>query len=337
MLTDVQPSPRQDRARTLPRGRPKIASSVKASPLVPAIETRDLGLAAFLPALAVFAWTTPERCWPWLADRLAGMRVVLRAGRTAEELARLAAMVGTRSLGMPLERCWRAHLAHNYHAWMQLLRCHRGGRWRPRVRLEGGAEIAVALGTGRGAILWVAPFAYSDLITKLALHEAGHAVSHLSRDTHGFSTSRFGRRVLNPILTRIERRYLAERLVMTDDHTVGPLRELAARLRANRLVSITVAPTGQRTRLVPFLDGRVRIATGALGLARQSGAPVLPVFTLREPDGGFVTRIEPPLPTVARADRDAALDAMLGAYVALLERYVLQAPDQFALPYVAAG
>jgi lauroyl/myristoyl acyltransferase len=302
---------------------------------VPVIDRKDLGLLGLLPALALLAWTTPEPLWPAFANRVAGLRLALRRARAADEVARLAAVAGARPLALTPAQCWRAQLANNYLAWMALLRCWRPGGWRPAVRLEGRAQIEAALAQGQGAILWVAPFAFSDLVTKLALHEAGFAVSHLSRDTHGFSTTRFGRRVLNPIQTRVERRYLAERLAMSDERTVGPLRELALRLKQNHLVSITVAATGQRSRLVPFLDGYIRVATGALALAWQSGAPLLPVFTLREPDGRFVTRVAEPLRAEQDRARDPAIDRMLAAYVALLETAVLASPDQFPLPYIS--
>ena len=302
---------------------------------MPAIDRKDLGLLGLLPALALLAAATPERAWPVLADRLAGLRLALRGARTAEEVARLAAVVGARPLGRAPAQCWRAHLANNYLAWMVLLRCRGRAGWRPAARLEGAAQIEAALARGQGGILWVAPFAFSDLVTKLALHEAGYAVAHLSRDTHGFSTTRFGRHVLNPIQTRVERRYLAERLVMSDERSVGPLRELTACLRQNRLVSITLAATGRRTRQVPFLDGCIRIATGALALAWQTGAPILPAFTLREPDGRFATRIEDAIHADPGLVREAAMDRMLTTYVALLEGYVLRSPDQFALPYLS--
>jgi lauroyl/myristoyl acyltransferase len=302
---------------------------------VPRIDHKDLGLLGLLPILAALAFATPERVWPALTDRLAGVRLALRGGRAAAEVARIEAVVGTRPLGRSPAECWRGHLAHNYLAWMQLLRCYHPHGWPAAVHLEGRAEIDQTLRQGRGGILWVAQLAFSDLATKRALHQAGYAVSHLSRDTHGFSETRFGRRWLNPIKTNIERRYVAERLVMTDGNTVGALRELTLRLKQNRLVSITVAPTGQQTRLAPFLDGRLRVATGALALAWQTGAPVLPVFTLRAPDGGFATRVEPALLADRRLDRTAAIDAMLAAYGTLLEAYVLRCPDQFPLAYIA--
>ena len=299
------------------------------------IDRKDLGLLGLLPILAAFAWATPEAVWPSLAGRLAGLRLALRGGRAAGEIARIEAVVGTRPLGLTPAACWRAHLTHNYLAWMQLMRCYHPRGWSAAARLEGRAELDQALGQGRGGILWVAQLAFSDLVTKRALHQAGYAVSHLSRDSHGFSETRFGRRWLNPIKTGIERRYVAERLVMTDEHSLAPLRDLALRLRQNRLVSITVAPTGQRTGRVRFLDSSIRIATGALALAWQTGAPVLPVFTLRAPDGELVTRIEPAIALDRRLARACAMDTMLAAYGRLLEAYALRSPDQFPLAYLA--
>jgi lauroyl/myristoyl acyltransferase len=290
-----------------------------------------------LPLLALLAWATPESAWPTLADRLAGLRIGLRGARAADEIARFEAVVGARSPGLSARECWRRQLANKYRAWLLLFRCYWPRGWRPRIRLEGGEELAAALAAGKGAILWVAPFAFSDLITKLALYEAGHLVSHLSRDSHGFSTTRLARRLLNPIQTRIEGRYVAERLVMTEDNTVGPLRDLVARLEANRPVSITLAATGQRSAVVRCLGGQMRIATGAPGLAWQTGAPLLPTFTLGEADGSFVTRIEPALRLPSELARLAAIDAMLADYVAILEAYVLRSPDQFPLPYLMTG
>ncbi len=217
------------------------------------------------------------------------------------------------------------------------MRCYHPRGWPAIPRLEGRAELDHALEQGRGGILWVSQFAFSDLVTKRALHQAGYAVSHLSRDTHGFSETRFGRRWLNPIKTGVERRYVAERLVMTDVNPLAPLRDLTLRLKQNRLVSITVAPTGQTTRLLDLLDGRIRVATGALALAWQTGAPLVPVFTLRESDGALVTRIEPALPPDRRLTRAAGIAAMLTAYGRLLETYVLRSPEQFPLAYLATG
>lgn len=59
----------------------------------------------------------------------------------------------------------------------------------------------------------MAPTVHQWLLTKRTLAEAGYAVHHLSSYIHGFSIrSRLGEALLNPIRTRVEDRYLAERV-----------------------------------------------------------------------------------------------------------------------------
>lgn len=307
------------------------------TPPIPLIDRKDLALLGVLPILGLLAWLVPEVAWPALADGVARLRSRSLHRQTAKEVAKVEAVVHARALGVSADRCWQQHLANHYLSWLQLLRCHRPGSWSPCVALEGREHLDAAIAAGRGGILWVAPFVFSDLITKLACHRAGYRVSHLSRDTHGYSATRFGRRLLNPIKTLVEQRHLAERLVLSADNPIRPLRDLARRLAENRLVSITAAATGQRTRTLPFLKGAIQLATGAPTLALQAGAPLLPVLTLRQPDGGFVTRVTPPLPLPTGLQRDAAIDAILACYVGLLETWVLDHPDQFSLPYITAS
>lgn len=298
-------------------------------PSLPLIDAKDMVLLGLLPTLALLSWLTPERRWPAIATRLAALRWASRGALSGTERARITAIVGAGAADPSLEAYWRSNLGHKYHSWLQLLRCYQPRRYQVAARLEGNEHIQSALAAGGGAILWVATFAYSDLLTKLSLCRAGYAINHLSRASHGFSNTRFGRTLLNPIQTRIERRFLAERLVMSAGNTVGPLRALTARLADNQLVSITATPLGKRLRTAHFLDGRIQIATGALGLAHQSGAPVLPVVTVAHLDGTFVTYVEPALPAYPNLPRDQAMDAMFASYLLLLETYVRRYPDQF--------
>ena len=298
-------------------------------PSRPLIDGKDMVLLGLLPVLALLSWSTPERHWPAIATHLAALRWALRGALNGTERGRIGAIVGAGAAESSLEAYWRSNLGHKYHSWLQLLRCYQPRRYQVAVQLEGEEHIQSALAAGRGAILWVATFAYSDLLTKLSLCRAGYAINHLSRASHGFSNTRFGRALFNPIQTRIEHRFLAERLVMSANNTVGPLRRLAARLKDNQLVSITATPLGRRLQTAPFLDGRIQIATGALSLAHQSGAPVLPVVTVAHSDGTFVTHVEPALPAYPNLPRDQAMDAMFASYLLLLETYVRRYPDQF--------
>lgn len=226
-----------------------------------------------------------------------------------------------------------AALAANFHQTrLQMLRCHRFGSWRPRIAFEGREHVERALAAGRGGILWVAPFVFSDLVTKMALHRQGLSVSHLSRPQHGLSPTPFGQRFFNPLWTSVERRYLGERLVMVGEGSRA-LRDLILRLRENRLVSISVGVEGARRRSLPFLGGTLNLADGAARLARRSGAALLPVFTVRVADGSFVTTVEAPPDVAANVEPDEATERLVAHEVALLESYVLRWPD----PFVAWG
>jgi lauroyl/myristoyl acyltransferase len=106
------------------------------------------------------------------------------------------------------------------------------------------------------------------------------------------------------------------------------LRTLAQRLAANRVVSITAAAQGVKTRAAPFLGGELRLATGAPNLALRTGAILLPVFAVREGSGRFLTVIEPPLALQPSSGRGQALQDLVAGLVARVEHGARRWPDQ---------
>jgi KDO2-lipid IV(A) lauroyltransferase len=60
-----------------------------------------------------------------------------------------------------------------------------------------------------------------------------------------------------------------------------------------------------------------------------SGATVLPAFIVRLPDGRYRAIVEEPLTIDSDGDRDSAVRRNIQRYVAILERYVRQYPDQW--------
>jgi lauroyl/myristoyl acyltransferase len=206
---------------------------------------------------------------------------------------------------------------------MGILREYRPGGWRPVIGLTGRERLDEALARGKGAILWVPEFEHSTLIAKMALAKAGYSVSHLSNPEHGFSSSPFGSRIFNRIWTRIEDRYLDERITLQPDQRVGSLRRLAEILKQGRIISITVGNAGVRCEAVPFFDGALQLGTGAVTLARSTQAPLLVVFVLPRPGGGFSVSIEGPLDTRETPSEERPF---LGL-ARLLEEYVRRSPD----------
>ena len=317
-------------SRTATVGRAPELRRPGAPAAVSAWSRQDLGMLLRLPVGAAIAWVVPERFWPHIGRAVASMRMRLRPEWAMAGEATIRRLVGDRPLPLQVETVLARHIAWQRLAQLQALRDRRPGGWNPEVRLEGRAHLERALAAGRGAILWVAPFAFAPLVSKIALHRAGFAASHLSRYSHGYSPTRLGARWLNPVRTGVEARYLAERIVVgPEGSTVGPMKALARRLRENRVVSIIVGAYGVRTESIPFLAGRIAVATGAPNLSVRTGAPLLPLFTLRQSGGDFITVIGPPLAPGTAGTRADAIRALIGAFAGELEDYLLRWPDQF--------
>jgi lauroyl/myristoyl acyltransferase len=113
---------------------------------------------------------------------------------------------------------------------------------------------------------------------------------------------------------------------MTHDGSAGALRALVDRVRRNVIVSVTVGSQGQKTSVAPFLTGTIRLADAVPRLASRTGAVVLPVFTVRTPDGRFVTTVEPALEAP-----DGQRPSLTHQMAARLESWVRRYPGQFTI------
>lgn len=278
--------------------------------------------------LAGIAATTPERQWPRIGRAIGPLVRRLGISGFAQRRLRIAAIAGDRlaeDADAILSALHASHVERN----LQVIRCHLPGGWRPRIRLEGAEHIDAALAAGNGAVLWDSHFAFSSLVTKMALWQAGHAVSHLSHPRHGFSRTRFGMRWLNWVRTSIEERYLRERVVMGLDSPKAALQLLDARLAENKLVSVTARAESRRPTAVPFLAERMYLAPGAPELAYARRAALMPVFTVREADGAFHVLVDQGLRPRDGESRADFLDRAFHGYAQRLESHVMRAPGQW--------
>ena len=294
-----------------------------------AVAPRDVLLFPMLLTFGVVTWLLPERWWRRVARGLAEVLAILLARRTKTQMARTARVTDGGMIALSPRELEVTRTAFYLEDRMQVVAAYRPGAWEPKIELSGREHLDRSLAEGRGAILWISDFTSSSLVTKLAFHRSGIEVSHLSRPTHGFSSSRFGIRFINPIRTRIEDRYLTERVSMPDDTAVAPFRILRKRLKANRVVSITVGLQARKTRTVGFLSGWTQFATGPVNLARSAGAPLLPVFTVRDVSGAYEVHIGAPLAMPTGGARDDAFDDVIAQYARALEPFVRRFPGQW--------
>ena len=300
---------------------------------IPAWTTADTDVLLRLPVALALAWCCPESAWERVAAGIARHRLAWRKTSIEQPASRLAATLGDLLSPAEIARAQKRQIAAKMLRQLQFLRCHRPGGWHPEVRLLGREHLEAALAGGRGAILWVGPFAFASLVTKMTLHRHGVRLYHLSRWFHGTSRSRWGVALLNPIQRRVEDRYLKERVTITRGQSpLAAMRRLRKCLARNETVSITIGSLASGIVRVPFLRGELALATGPIRLAAASGAPLLPVFTVQEDDAGhglaFTTAIEPPLPTQGRSDSDDLLRPAAAEMAGRLARWVVAHPGQ---------
>ncbi len=307
--------------------RPGARRGAPPAPAPVGFKPNDLGLMVGLPLSLLLSWTTPEALWRWIGRRFAPVAARLLAADRREAVARIRARAGAHPLPRTPEEIAERLVADHIEENLQLLRVYRPGGWHPDIAFVGREHIEAALARGHGAVIWIGHFAFSSLVSKMALFQAGYAVSHLSHPRHGFSDSRFGMRWLNPIRRAAEDRFLGERVMMGQTDTVLAMRTLQKRLRGNGVISVMVRERARHPAVLPFLGGEIRIATGAPDMAYATRAALLPAFLIRTGPGAFTMTVEPPLELSDRLPRQEAVAAILPSYVKLLESYVLRHPE----------
>jgi lauroyl/myristoyl acyltransferase len=300
---------------------------VQASSFWSRDDARFLSILPFLLGLAMLGsksrWHEYARMLESIGDRARKNRksfpstaiVARQLGVTEDGLARILAA----------SRANRTE--HHIHAIHSLLR--RG--WRPRFEITGKQHLDEALANGKGVVLWVAHFSFASLFTKMALGQAGYAISHISRPEHGVSKSRFGIRYLNWFRSAAENRHLRRRIVHLR-HQPKATREAALKaLRRNELLSITVGPWEGRH----FATGRLlgctyTVSTGAPAFAFTSGAKLVPVFTTRRDHGGdYRVAIGAPLGESAVSSCEEFVHASTLELFSCHEAAIRETPEQW--------
>jgi len=200
------------------------------------------------------------------------------------------------------------------------------GRWQAKTRLVGGEILDAALQRSRGAVLWYGPFVGSGLLTKKTLARAGYPLTLLSSPHHPFSPTRIGGLFLNAPQVRAENRYLARRVFVVYGKSQPAIAVLRQVLLENGVVLIRAIGAGRRTLSFPFLGGAIDLAVGAPRLAFETGAALIPVFTLPDQEAGYRVELGANLLPLRQLPKDQAIREMASRYVDLLEPIVRAYP-----------
>jgi lauroyl/myristoyl acyltransferase len=110
------------------------------------------------------------------------------------------------------------------------------------------------------------------------------------------------------------------------DEGLPALLRLRDALRSDEVVVMQAdrAMAGQRSQVVPFLAGHLRLPVGPVKLARLTDSPIVPVFTTRASGGKFRVHLEPPIYVNADAENEALL-----AVAKSIASFVRKYPEQW--------
>jgi len=304
--------------------RQQHAVTVETAPWKPDgwIAPKDFVTAAKLGCCFVAA-SMPARCWPAASRLMARAHLQLRPQSIRVlEPSTVCRDHDARSLAQDA-------LAADYLANIRFIREILPGGWPCDLPLAGRDVLDQALRDSRGAVLWCAPFVGGDLAIKKALVTAGYSLTQLSSPFHPFATSRFGTRFLNPVRLSAVNRYLIRRVLVVYGNSRPALDVLRQVLTDNGVVSIVAVGTGKISLTFPFLGGIIDLALGGPLLAYETGAALIPVFTLPDPNRGYRIELGPRLTHSPALSKQQALHAMTARYVELLEPIVRAHPAQW--------
>ena len=289
----------------------------------------DLVSAAGLAALLLPSWLLPEVLWAPTWRAIVRIPVLCRRREIKHNADNIKA-----ALGELVERRAEAIAcdlnAAVYELCMQDLRAWRPGGWYPKILLEGEDHLQGALARKNGVILWVAPFVFNSGPTKIALHQRGHRVAHLSSSRHGFSRTRLAIAFLNRIRCIPEDRYLSQRIVFDQGAPSTAMRRMIRALEAGEIVSIVATSTeGSDMIKGPIFGGWLLVGVGAPRLAALTGAPLLPVFTVRDPEIGYRMIVDAPIKIAFDRSSDERCAAAVIEYLERSEPWVRKFPEQW--------
>ncbi|MFH0792970.1 MAG: lysophospholipid acyltransferase family protein [bacterium] len=190
--------------------------------------------------------------------------------------------------------------------------------FRQRIRFVGKENLDEAFSRGKGVLAFSGHFGNWELL------------GIYLRRIEGYSFGVVARELSNEGLDRL--------LVSTRQRHGIPViprgktgKALFQHLRKNEGLGMLLdQDTKGESTYVNYFGRPARTQTGPAKLARMTGAPMVPMFIIRNPD--LITHtihVEPSLPWPEADDTDKVIRELTQAYTSVIERYVRLAPDQW--------
>jgi len=287
-------------------------------PRPPWLRALQRASATAIAALARWAGRLPPRAGARVGAGLGEAAFWLIPSRRRVALGNLELALG----GLPAAARRAIARANFRHLGVTALECCRlffgpPGAMLGRVRLDGTEHVKSALAEGRGAIYLTAHFGNWELLA------ASHALAGLP------ALNVVVRPLDNPFLDAVlaagraghQMRLIPKR---------AALKGIRLALARGECVGILLDQhAGRHGAWVPFFGRPASTSRSLAVLALKTGAPVVPAFIRRLPDGEHQVTLEPAIPLVRTGDRERDVEVNTARFTAAIERQVRECPEQW--------
>jgi len=198
------------------------------------------------------------------------------------------------------------------------------------IRFEGLGRLEDALKAGKGAILVHMHYGCKQF-PLVALGIMGYDVSQIGyRDEHAEDHSWVHKNVHLRIRMRLENQFRVKHV-----HVGKSLRPAYETLKRNGVLMITgdgiggIRGAGDNYIPLPFLGRTMLFPPGPARMARTTGAALLPLFCVQQPDYTHTAVIEPPIARRLTGDREDDVRRSTAEFARVFETYVNRHPEHW--------
>jgi KDO2-lipid IV(A) lauroyltransferase len=108
------------------------------------------------------------------------------------------------------------------------------------------------------------------------------------------------------------------------------VRQCLSVLKDNRILALVGdRDFAERGMILPFFGRPAHFPEGPAAFALKTGAPIVPGFTLRNPDDTFTLRFEKPIECILSGNTEKDTREIIMRYKEVMEAYIKKYPDQW--------
>lgn len=257
----------------------------------------------------------------WIADRLAVIGYRCFRDFRHRSVANLRIALGDRVSAVVIDAMAQRSLRNFFRSCVELLIAIESSddAMRKQITLVGRENLDAALAKGNGVLVLSAHLGNFFLVgSRLAVE--GYATSVLVNQPRGGSFAK----LVDAYRLKIRQQTIHAR------PRREALRELSGILRKNQLAIVIVDEFRNGSGVeVPFFGGTVISRRGPATLALRTGAAIVPVYLIRQPDDGLKLIVEPELELDRSAKGSTEVHENTARVARWLERTVRDNPDQW--------